>query len=170
MNWIEWIGYAGSALVAVSLMMSAIVRLRLLNLAGALIFALYGALVGAMPVLLVNLLMHMSPQYSADVRVTIQHGEKICRICHHLLIQPLATYGNGLMVQAYQRIQSLFLRHLQGAIEQGQLRCAEFSAYFTGHLRIQHQYLPVRHPDLATQSGGSIRHRLHLAKIIVIAW
>jgi len=53
-NWIEWIGYAGSALVAVSLMMSAVVRLRILNLAGALFFAVYGALVGALPVLLVN--------------------------------------------------------------------------------------------------------------------
>ena len=57
MNWIEWIGYAGSALVAVSLMMSAIVRLRVLNLAGALLFAVYGALVGAMPVLVVNALI-----------------------------------------------------------------------------------------------------------------
>jgi len=53
-DWTEWIGYAGSALVAVSLMMSAIVRLRLLNLAGALLFAAYGALVGAMPVLMVS--------------------------------------------------------------------------------------------------------------------
>ena len=53
----EWIGYAGSALIAVSLMMSAIVRLRLLNLAGALLFAVYGALVGAKPVLLVNALI-----------------------------------------------------------------------------------------------------------------
>ncbi len=54
MNWIEWIGYAGSALVAVSLMMSAVVRLRVLNLAGALLFTVYGALVGVWPVLLVN--------------------------------------------------------------------------------------------------------------------
>ncbi len=54
MDWIEWIGYAGSALVAVSLMMSAVVRLRVINLAGALIFAAYGALTGAMPVLAVN--------------------------------------------------------------------------------------------------------------------
>ncbi len=54
MNWIDWIGYAGSVLVAVSLMMSAIVRLRVLNLAGALLFTAYGALVGAMPVLVVN--------------------------------------------------------------------------------------------------------------------
>ncbi|MBC8426116.1 YgjV family protein [bacterium] len=57
MNWIEWIGYAGSALVVVSLMMSAVVRLRVLNLAGALFFAVYGALVGALPVLLVNVVI-----------------------------------------------------------------------------------------------------------------
>jgi hypothetical protein len=54
MNWIEWIGYAGSVLVAASLMMSSIVRLRVLNLLGAVTFAVYGALVGALPVLIVN--------------------------------------------------------------------------------------------------------------------
>jgi len=52
--WTELIGYAGSILVAVSLMMSSLVRLRWINLAGALIFAVYGWFVGAYPVLAVN--------------------------------------------------------------------------------------------------------------------
>lgn len=55
--WLEWtelIGYAGSVLVAVSLMMSSLVKLRWINLAGALIFAVYGWIVGAYPVLAVN--------------------------------------------------------------------------------------------------------------------
>ena len=35
MNWVEAVGYLGSLLVAVSLTMSSLVRLRWLNLAGA---------------------------------------------------------------------------------------------------------------------------------------
>jgi len=52
--WTEIIGYAGSILVAVSLMMSSLARLRLINLVGALAFAVYGWLVGAYPVFVVN--------------------------------------------------------------------------------------------------------------------
>lgn len=54
MNWIEIIGYLASILVAVSLMMSSIVRLRWLNLAGGLTFSCYGFLIGAYPVAGVN--------------------------------------------------------------------------------------------------------------------
>jgi hypothetical protein len=50
----ELIGYAASALVAVSLLTSNVLRLRVLNLAGALVFVLYGWLTGAWPVLTVN--------------------------------------------------------------------------------------------------------------------
>jgi hypothetical protein len=50
----ELIGYIASALVAVSLMMSSILRLRLINLAGALLFAVYGTLIGSIPVAAVN--------------------------------------------------------------------------------------------------------------------
>jgi len=52
--WLELLGYAASVLVAVSLMMSRIVRLRVINLAGSLAFAVYGALIGAYPVAAVN--------------------------------------------------------------------------------------------------------------------
>ena len=50
----EVIGYAASALVAVSLMMSSILRLRLINLAGSAAFALYGVLIHAYPVAAMN--------------------------------------------------------------------------------------------------------------------
>jgi hypothetical protein len=46
----ELIGYLASVLVAVSLMMVRIVRLRIVNLCGALGFAVYGWLIGSMPV------------------------------------------------------------------------------------------------------------------------
>ncbi|MEZ4386819.1 MAG: YgjV family protein [Candidatus Krumholzibacteriia bacterium] len=50
MNWIETIGYLGSVLVALSLAMSDVFRLRVLNLVGAAVFTAYGVLVGAYPV------------------------------------------------------------------------------------------------------------------------
>ncbi len=52
---IELIGYLASALVAFSLLTSNVLRLRVLNLAGALVFIAYAALTGAWPVLAVNL-------------------------------------------------------------------------------------------------------------------
>jgi hypothetical protein len=50
----ELIGYAASIMVAISLTMSSILRLRILNLIGAAIFALYGVLIGSVPVAVVN--------------------------------------------------------------------------------------------------------------------
>jgi GNAT superfamily N-acetyltransferase len=52
--WLELLGYAASVLVAVSLMMSRILRLRVINLAGSLAFTIYGMLIGAYPVAAVN--------------------------------------------------------------------------------------------------------------------
>jgi GNAT superfamily N-acetyltransferase len=53
--WIlELIGYIASALVAISLMMSSILRLRIINLAGAAAFGVYGVLIDAWPVAIVN--------------------------------------------------------------------------------------------------------------------
>ncbi len=54
MNWLEILGYVGSVIVAVSLMMKNIVKLRWWNLVGAALFSLYGLLVGAYPVFAVN--------------------------------------------------------------------------------------------------------------------
>lgn len=50
----ELIGYAASILVAVSLMMSAIVKLRVVNMIGALTFSVYGVLIGSIPVAAMN--------------------------------------------------------------------------------------------------------------------
>jgi len=50
----ELIGYAASILVAVSLRMSAIVKLRVVNMIGALTFSVYGILIGSIPVAAMN--------------------------------------------------------------------------------------------------------------------
>src|SRR5215203_3722427 len=53
----ELIGYVGSLLVATSLMMKSLVRLRVINLAGTLIFVIFGFLIGAEPIILLNVLI-----------------------------------------------------------------------------------------------------------------
>jgi GNAT superfamily N-acetyltransferase len=50
----EIVGYVASALVAISLVMSSILRLRVINLLGAVAFAVYGLLIHAYPVAAVN--------------------------------------------------------------------------------------------------------------------
>ena len=50
----ELVGYVASVLVAVSLTMSSILRLRLINLVGSLAFTVYGTLIHAYPVAAVN--------------------------------------------------------------------------------------------------------------------
>lgn len=52
--YVELIGYLGSVLVAISLMMSNILRLRVINLIGAVTFSLYGILLGSLPVAVLN--------------------------------------------------------------------------------------------------------------------
>ncbi|MGV8146636.1 MAG: hypothetical protein ACLKAK_06995 [Alkaliphilus sp.] len=52
--YIEWIGYVASVLVAVSLLMSSIVKLRWYNLVGSGLFAIYGFYIGALPITAIN--------------------------------------------------------------------------------------------------------------------
>lgn len=53
-DWIEVTGYVASVIIAVSITMSSIVKLRLLNLLGALLFGTYGVFIASTPVALVN--------------------------------------------------------------------------------------------------------------------
>ena len=50
----ELLGYTASVLIAISLMMSAVVKLRIINLFGSSAFAVYGLLIGSLPVSLMN--------------------------------------------------------------------------------------------------------------------
>ena len=55
LNWIEWYGYLASLVVFISLTMSSIIKLRIFNFIGCLIFAHYGFLTGLLPVSVANL-------------------------------------------------------------------------------------------------------------------
>ena len=54
-DWIEWYGYLASLVVFISLTMSSIIKLRIFNFVGCLIFAHYGLLTGLLPVAIANL-------------------------------------------------------------------------------------------------------------------
>lgn len=52
--WIEWVGYAASAMIALSLLMTDIRIIRVINTIGCLLFIIYGIGVGAYPVAIAN--------------------------------------------------------------------------------------------------------------------
>ncbi len=68
---LELLGYAASAIIAVSLMMRSIVRLRWINLCGAIAFVVYGVLIHAYPVAVLNLIV---------VAVNVVHLVRLRRI------------------------------------------------------------------------------------------
>ncbi|PTA51135.1 hypothetical protein C9I43_11810 [Shewanella morhuae] len=59
----EWIGYLASVVVAISLMMSNIKKLRWWNLIGAALFVAYGIAISAYPVALVNFFIVLIDTY-----------------------------------------------------------------------------------------------------------
>ncbi len=62
-GWLEWIGYLSSVIVAISLTMKSIARLRWYNLIGAAFFSAYGFMIGSLPVGLLNLFIVFANLY-----------------------------------------------------------------------------------------------------------
>jgi hypothetical protein len=56
MNWIEWVGYLGAALVVLSFIVSSKVRtIRFINMFGAIAFIIYGVLLDLnLPIIIPN--------------------------------------------------------------------------------------------------------------------
>lgn len=55
LDWLEWYGYLASLVVFISLTMTSIIKLRIFNFIGCMIFAHYGLLTGLLPVAVANL-------------------------------------------------------------------------------------------------------------------
>lgn len=51
---IEWVGDAASIMIAISLIMTDIVKLRIINSIGCILFTIYGFMVKAYPVGIIN--------------------------------------------------------------------------------------------------------------------
>lgn len=77
---LEIVGYAASVLVAVSLMMSSILKLRLINLAGSLAFTVYGVLIHAYPVAAVNALIVLINLYYLRQMLASREFFKLLRV------------------------------------------------------------------------------------------
>lgn len=54
---IEWVGYLASVLIAASMFMKDIIKLRFINLVGSLCFVIYGLVIKAYPVALTNIVI-----------------------------------------------------------------------------------------------------------------
>ncbi|RBW47542.1 hypothetical protein DS885_02775 [Psychromonas sp. B3M02] len=54
-NWVEWFGYAASLVVLISLTMSSIIKLRLINFIGCLLFAAFAYFINSWPTVAMNL-------------------------------------------------------------------------------------------------------------------
>jgi hypothetical protein len=77
---LEIVGYVASVLVAISLMMSSILRLRLINLVGSAAFTVYGALIGAYPVATVNAIIVLINLYYLRQMLTSREFFKLLRV------------------------------------------------------------------------------------------
>lgn len=51
---VEIVGYLASALIVASLAMTSVVRLRTISLTGSIVFVIYGALIGSIPIIITN--------------------------------------------------------------------------------------------------------------------
>ena len=60
---IEWVGYAASIMIAISLIMTDMVKLRIINSIGCVLFAIYGFVVKAYPVRIINTFIFIVNMY-----------------------------------------------------------------------------------------------------------
>jgi len=51
----EWIGYAASVLVAISITIKGGIYFRILNFAGSICFLIYGLMLNSLPIILINI-------------------------------------------------------------------------------------------------------------------
>ncbi|MDM8158207.1 hypothetical protein QUH73_00130 [Labilibaculum sp. K2S] len=77
---LEWIGYAASVLVLISLTMTSIVKLRWYNLTGAILFSAYGFLIGSLPVGIMNFLIVCANLYNLQKMYKRKEDFKIIEI------------------------------------------------------------------------------------------
>jgi len=77
---LQWIGYAASAIIAVSMMMNSIVKFRWINLFGALLFSIYGFMINAFPVSILNGIIFTVDIYYLTIIYTKKESIEILEI------------------------------------------------------------------------------------------
>lgn len=102
-NWIlEGIGYVASLIILISMLMTNVYRLRQINLAGALLFAFYGFMIRAWPVVIMNLMIA-----GVDIWILLQ----MMRYYAYFDLAPAATLGE-------EYLKRFFLFHERELIRQ----------------------------------------------------
>jgi len=99
---LQWVGYAASAIIAVSLALTSIVKFRWLNMIGALIFSIYGFMIGAIPVGVLNGIITLVDIYY----LIIIYGKK--EIFETLEIRPENKYLIRFLEYHNDEIQKFF--------------------------------------------------------------
>lgn len=90
-SWLDWFGYAASAVILISLTMSSIVRLRWINLAGAVMFAAFGYMIGSIPTGTLNAgiafidIYYLIRLYRAEDELAIVEAERTSPFLAHFL-------------------------------------------------------------------------------------
>jgi hypothetical protein len=84
--WLSLLGYVASVIIAISLMQRSVLRLRLINLAGAATFSIYGFLIGAYPVGILNM---MTATINIVQLIRLRRRKEIFRI---LEVSPESQY------------------------------------------------------------------------------
>ncbi|AKL96827.1 hypothetical protein CACET_c33840 [Clostridium aceticum] len=115
-DWAEWLGYSASILILISLLMSSIAKLRWINLGGSILFSLYGFLIGALPVGIVNLCITI---------INIYHLTKIYKVKEYFRILPINPDSEYL-----QYFFSFYKEDIKKYLPQFNFRIAENSVGF----------------------------------------
>ncbi len=77
---LDWIGYVASVLILISMLMTSFLKLRIVNMIGALLFSVYGFLIGALPVGLLNLFVVFANIYHLYRMIGIKESFKTLEI------------------------------------------------------------------------------------------
>ncbi len=129
---VEWIGYIASAIILVSLLMSSIIKLRIINTVGSVIFAVYGIIIGSIPVAVMNFgivginIYYLIKMYSAKDPLSIVEMPATSEYMTNFLtfykdeIKKFADYSEDKLKNAV--ISFLVMRDMQDA---GAFICSE---------------------------------------------
>jgi GNAT superfamily N-acetyltransferase len=108
---LELFGYLASALIAVSLMMSSILRLRVINMIGGTAFSIYGLLIGAYPVAILNGLI---------VLVNVYHVARMLRAKKYFQLLELRPHSDYL-----RYFLSFYDKEIRAILPEFEYRAAE---------------------------------------------
>ncbi len=101
--WIEAVGYTASALIVLSITQKSILRLRLLGLAGGLVFLGYSLTIGAYPIAAVNIVA--STIHIWYLRKLLRRKDEVFRVLH---VAPDSAYLLGFLDFYRHEIQGRF--------------------------------------------------------------